>query len=70
MLLNNKIWVFKPNTKNYKNTKSLTYLWQIEWQSDEIKDFFVNHDWEVLVLNKKWLYKVSFEITDNRLLIR
>jgi len=70
LLMNNKIWVFKPNTKNYKNTKSLTYIGQIEWNKDEIKDFFVNHDWEVVILNDKWLYKVTFEISDDRLLIR
>jgi hypothetical protein len=70
LLMNNKIWVFKPNTKNYKNTKSLTYIGQIEWSKDEIKDFFVNHDWEVVILNNKWLYKITFEISDDRLLIR
>ncbi|MDF1682870.1 MAG: hypothetical protein P1U46_04080 [Patescibacteria group bacterium] len=26
LLLNNKIWVFQPNTTNYNNTQSLTYL--------------------------------------------
>jgi len=26
MLLNNKIFIFKPNNNNYRNTKSLTYL--------------------------------------------
>jgi hypothetical protein len=70
MLLNNKIWVFKPNTTNILNTNSLTYIWQIEWDENEIKDFFVNHDWEIMILNEKWLYKVSFEISDDRLLIR
>jgi len=70
LLMNNKIWIFKPNTKNYKNTKNLTYIGQIEWNKDEIKDFFVNHDWEVVILNNKWLYKVTFEISDDRLLIR
>jgi len=39
MLLNNKIWVFRPNTTNYQNTKSLTYIWQIEWDSKKIKEF-------------------------------
>jgi hypothetical protein len=70
MLLNNKIWVFLPNTKNYKNTKSLTYLWQIEAENYIIKDFFINHDWEILILNEKWIYKITFEISDDRLLIR
>lgn len=70
MLLNDKVWIFKPNTTNYKNTKSLTYIWQIESGSSEIKDFYINHDWEIIILNKKWLYKVTFEISDERILIR
>lgn len=70
MLLNNKIWVFEPNTTNYQSTKSLTYIWQIEWDKKEIKDFFINHDWEIVILNEKWLYKINFEISDDRLLIR
>ena len=70
LLMNNKIWIFKPNTKNYKNTKSLTYIWQIEGDKNEIKDFFVNHDWQIIVLNDNWLYKIDFEISDDRLLIR
>ncbi len=70
LLMNNKIWVFRPNSKNYKNTSSLTYIWQIEWNKDIIKDFFVNHDWEIVILNNKWLYKINFEISDDRLLIR
>ncbi len=70
MLLNNKIWIFKPNTTNYQNTKSLTYIWQIEADKKEIKDFFINHDWEIVILNKKWLYKINFEVSDDRLLIR
>jgi len=70
LLLNDKIWVFKTNTNDYKSTKSLTYVWQIEWGSQMIKDFYVNHDWEIEVLNDKWIYKIIFEISDDRLLIR
>ena len=70
LLMNNKIWIFQPNTTNSKNTKSLTYIGQIEWDKNEIKDFFINHDWEIIILNKKGLYKINFEISDDRLLIR
>lgn len=70
MLLNNKIWIFKPNTTDYKSTKSLTYIWQIEWSKEKIIDFSINHDWEIVILNKKWLFKVEFEISDDRLIIR
>lgn len=70
MLLNNKIWVFKPDNKDYKSTKSLTYMWQIEWEKEIIKDFYINRDWEVIILNNKWLFQINFEISDSRLLIR
>jgi hypothetical protein len=30
LLLNNKIWIFKPDVKFYKKTKNLEYLGQIE----------------------------------------
>jgi len=70
MLLNNKIWILKPNSKDYRNTKSLTYIWQIEWSTSVIKDFFVNYDWEMYVLNQEWVYKVSFEISDDKVILR
>lgn len=70
MLLNNKVWVFRPNTTNIQNTKSLQYIWQIESSKEKIKDFFINHDWEILILNEKWIYKINYEISDDRLLIR
>jgi hypothetical protein len=70
LLMNNKIWVFKPNTLNYNDTKSLTYMWQIEWDTDKIKDFYINYDWEILILNEKWIYKLNFEISDEKIIIR
>jgi hypothetical protein len=30
MYLNQKIWIFEPNTSNYVNTKSLKYVGQVE----------------------------------------
>ena len=70
MLLNEKIWVFRPNTRRFQNTKSLTYIWQIEAKNEKIIDFFVNNDWELIVLNKSWIYRLNFEISDDKLMIR
>lgn len=70
LFLNEKIWVFKPNTTNYKNTQNLTYIWQIEWATKAIKDFYVNYDWEIIVLNDDWIYKLNFEVSDDKLIIR
>lgn len=64
MLLNNKIWIFKPNRKVYNDVKSLMYLWQIEWKNYKIIDFYPSHDWEIIVLNEWWIYKLSFDINE------
>jgi hypothetical protein len=69
-LLNNKIWVFKPNTTNFRNTQSLTYIWQIEWSKEKIKDFYINYDWEIIVLNEKWIYKLNFEVSNDKLIVK
>ncbi len=70
MLMNNKIWIFNTNTNSFVNTKSLTYVWQIEWSDEKIIDFYVNYDWELLVLNKKWIYKLNFEVSDDKLILK
>ena len=53
LLLNNKIWIFKPNTTDYKSTKSLTYIGQIEGNTEKIQDFTVIRDGTINILNKK-----------------
>jgi hypothetical protein len=70
ILLNNKIFVFQPNSRNYRDVTSLTYIWQIEWSEEKINDFYVNHDWELWVINNTWIYDLSFEISDNKLILR
>lgn len=70
VLMNNKIFVFKPNTSDWKSTRNLTYIWQVEWTSEDIIDFNVLSDGEILVLNKKWLYKMKFEVSDDKLIVR
>ena len=68
-LLNNKIWVFEPNTRRFQDTKSLTYIGQIRW-SENIKDFYINYDWEVVILNDSSILKLDFEIAEDRLILK
>ena len=70
MYLNNKIWIFQPNTKNYADVKSLNYIWQIEWKNEKIKSFYIPRDWEINLLSESWIYKINFEIKDEKLIIR
>jgi hypothetical protein len=70
ILLNNKIFVFQPNSRNYRDVTSLTYIGQIEWSENKINDFYINHDWELWVINNTGIYDLSFEISDNKLILR
>ncbi len=70
MYLNDKIWVFEPNTKVFTDTKSLTYRGQIEGKMESILWFYVPRDGELSILTKSGIYKVNFEIKDEKLIVR
>ena len=70
ILLNDKIFIAEPNSRKQQNTKSLKYLWQIEWQENKIIDFYIKHDWELNILTKTWIYRILFEKNDWKIIIR
>lgn len=70
MLLNNKIYVFKPNSTRYQDTKYLTYVWQVEGSTSNIIDFYIKKDWELMILNESWVYEMIFEISEGKLLLK
>lgn len=70
MLLNNRVLVFQPNTTRYQDVKSMTYVWQVEARDFDIQDFFVANDGEIFLLGEKGLYKMKFEISDEKLIVR
>lgn len=70
ILLNNKIWILEPNTRDPYSTQNVSYLGQIEWWKYKIKEFFVDHDWEINILNENGIYKLNFEINDGKLIVR
>lgn len=69
-LLNNKIWIFEPNTTRFMDTKSLKYKWQIEASGETIISFDIPRDWEINILTNKWVYKTNFELDWDRVIIR
>ena len=69
LLLNNKIWILKPNTQFYTHTKALSYLWQIEASSSKIIDFYIEQDWKISLLNSNWIYNISFNENDGKILV-
>ncbi|MGE4444170.1 MAG: hypothetical protein AB7E37_04225 [Candidatus Altimarinota bacterium] len=70
MFLNDKVWIFEPNTKVFTDTKSLTYRGQIEGKVENILGFYVPRDGELNVLTKSGIYKINFEIKEEKLIIR
>ncbi len=70
MLLDNRVLAFKPNTTRFQDTKWLTYIWQVEAQDFDIREFYVENDKEIYLLSDQWLYKMGFEVSDGKLLVR
>ncbi|MDD3301941.1 MAG: hypothetical protein PHN31_00155 [Candidatus Gracilibacteria bacterium] len=69
LFLNNKVWIFKTNSPNFNQTKTLTYLGQIDGVN-KILDFTVYRDGEVFVLNKNGIFRINFEVSDNKLILK
>lgn len=69
LFMNNRIWVFRTNSPNFNQTKTLTYVWQIDWV-EKIIDFSIYRDWEVHILNKNGIFRVNFEVSDNKLILK
>lgn len=70
MYLNNKVWIFEPNTKVFTDTKSLTYRGQIEGKTENILWFYVPRDGELNILTKSGIYKINFELKEDKLITR
>jgi len=70
LLLNNRIMVFKPNTIRYQDVKSLEYVWQIEWKDITINTYYVKNDGEIIVSSNSWVYKLGFELSDDKIILK
>lgn len=69
LFLNNKIWVFRSNSPNFNQTKTLTYVWQIDWVN-KIIDFAIYRDGEVYILNKNGIFRINYEVSDSKLILK
>lgn len=70
MLLHNRVLVFKPNSPRYQDVQSLNYIWQIEWKNIIIEDFYVDNDGEVFVAGQEWVYKISFDVVEDKIILK
>lgn len=70
ILMDNKIWIFEPDSKNYKDVKWVKYVWQLEPSDWKIDSIFVPKDWTILIWTKTWVYTINFEVSDNKVIVR
>jgi hypothetical protein len=70
MVLENRIWVFEPDTKSYKDVKSVRYVGQIEVTDDTVRAIYVPKDGEIVTATATGVYRIKFEVSDGKIVIR
>ncbi len=71
ILSGDRIWMFSPDSKRFQDISSLSYVAQLELESEEeIRDIFVPRDGSIYVTTNLWVYEVLFELVDGKILLR
>jgi len=70
ILMDNKIWIFEPDSKSYKDVKGIKYVWQLEPSEWTVNSIYVPKDWTIFIGNKAWVYLINFEVSDNKVIVR
>lgn len=70
LILSNRIWVFEPDSRDYRNIKSVRYVGQIEVVENPVKSLFVPKDGTVFATTDAGAYQIRFEVSDGKLVIR
>ena len=65
------IWVFEPNSKSFRDINALSYIAQLEIQSNEnISDLSVPRDGIFYITTEKGVFETNFEISDSKLILK
>lgn len=70
LVLGNKIWVFEPDNKNYKDVKAIKYIGQIEFVEGKIGSITVPKDGTIVAATDTGVYRVNFEVSDGKVIVR
>ena len=70
LILSNRIWVFEPDSRDYRNIKSVRYVGQIEVVESQVRSIFVPKDGTVVAATDAGVYQIRFEVSDGKLVIR
>jgi hypothetical protein len=70
LILNNNIWVFEPDSRNFKDVRALKYVGQIEIEWAPIEGVVISKDGEIVVLTDSQVGIIKYEIADSKLRLR
>ncbi len=70
VLLDNRIWILEPDSRNFKDIRALKYIGQIEITGHQIYSIIVPKDGEITTLTEVGIATVKFEVSDNKINIR
>lgn len=70
LLMDNRVWLFEPDTRDYKSVRALKYVGQIEVVGEDINGISIIKDGMMLASTKESLYRVEFEISDGKIIVR
>lgn len=70
LVLGNRVWVFEPDNKNYKDVNAIKYIGQIEFVEGKIGSITVPKDGTVIAATDTGVYTVNFEVSDGKLIVR
>lgn len=66
-----KVWIFQPNSRNFRDINALTYVAQIEIQTnDTIEDVSVPRDGLFYITTNNGIYENQFEIKDGKFYLK
>lgn len=71
ILSGDRVWILSPDSKRFQDVNSLTYIAQLELETEEeIRDIYIPRDGTLYVTTNLWVYEVLFEMVDGKVLLR
>lgn len=70
MLIDGRVWIFEPDSKNFKNIHGIKYVGQLEVTGQSISSLLAPKDGEINVVTEKGISNVKFEVSDSKIILR
>ncbi len=71
ILNGNRIWIFQPNSKRFKDVTAWEYKWQFELKTEEtVKNIYVPRHGYIYVTTNQGIYELKFEFIDGKIIFK